>query len=187
MKNVVKKNQIIITALSIMIAVAGYLNFSGRELTIPSEDLEVSNMESTLDTMDVESTAVDVDEKTKESDSAKGKEEDSTETMVDTMDISDADEASQVVSNQGAVGNQDDAEVSAPVTDQIKNNSSETGIGEAVLTEAQVADFITKAKLEREQTRAKSKEMLMNMIENGDKIIRDIKMGYEIIVQESTN
>ena len=29
--------------------------------------------------------------------------------------------------------------------------------------------------------------IIMNMIENGDKIIRDIKMGYEIIVQESTN
>lgn len=184
MKNVVKKNQIIITALSIMIAVAGYLNFSGRELTIPSEDLEVSNMESTLDTMDVESTAVDVDDETK--DSAKGKEEDSTETMVDTMDISDADEASQVVSNQGAVGNQDDAEVSAPVTDQIKNNSSETGIGEAVLTEAQVADFITKAKLEREQTRAKSKEMLMNMIEN-DKIDSASKKQAEQKVMKLTD
>ncbi|MBS6561194.1 MAG: SpoIIIAH-like family protein, partial [Clostridiales bacterium] len=33
MKNIVKKNQLIITALSIMIAVAGYLNFSGREMS----------------------------------------------------------------------------------------------------------------------------------------------------------
>ena len=33
MKNVVKKNQIIITALAIMIVVAGYLNFTGQEIS----------------------------------------------------------------------------------------------------------------------------------------------------------
>ena len=32
MKRVVKKNQMIITALAIMIAVAGYLNYSGTQL-----------------------------------------------------------------------------------------------------------------------------------------------------------
>ena len=33
MKNMVKKNQIMITALAIMIAVAGYLNFAGGRIT----------------------------------------------------------------------------------------------------------------------------------------------------------
>ena len=33
MKNMVKKNQIMITALAIMIAVAGYLNFAGTKIT----------------------------------------------------------------------------------------------------------------------------------------------------------
>ena len=33
MKNMVKKNQIMITALAIMIAVAGYLNFAGGTIT----------------------------------------------------------------------------------------------------------------------------------------------------------
>lgn len=32
MKNIFKKNQIIITALAVMIAVAGYLNYSGSKL-----------------------------------------------------------------------------------------------------------------------------------------------------------
>ena len=32
MKNIFKKNQMIITALAIMIAVAGYLNYSGGKL-----------------------------------------------------------------------------------------------------------------------------------------------------------
>ncbi len=33
MKNMVKKNQIMITALAIMIAIAGYLNFAGGKIT----------------------------------------------------------------------------------------------------------------------------------------------------------
>ena len=33
MKNILKKNQIMITALAIMIAVAGYLNFAERQLS----------------------------------------------------------------------------------------------------------------------------------------------------------
>ena len=32
MKHIFKKNQIIITALAVMIAVAGYLNYSGNKL-----------------------------------------------------------------------------------------------------------------------------------------------------------
>ena len=43
MKNMIKKNQMMITALAIMIAVAGYLNFAGTKvtdeeiMTVPSE------------------------------------------------------------------------------------------------------------------------------------------------------
>ena len=39
MKRILKKNQIIITTLAIMIAVAGYLNFSGNRWTLGVEDL----------------------------------------------------------------------------------------------------------------------------------------------------
>lgn len=156
MKNIVKKNQIIITALSIMIAVAGYLNFSGRELTFPEDELEVSNT----------SVQQEITEETATGNGEEAKTEETTETLVDTMDISDADEVSKIDSSQGAAGNQDDAKVSAPVQDGIDSDAADVGVGDAVLTEANVADFVTKAKLEREQTRAKSKEMLLNMIEN---------------------
>ena len=33
MKNMMKKNQIMITALAIMIAIAGYLNFAGSRIS----------------------------------------------------------------------------------------------------------------------------------------------------------
>ena len=169
MKNIVKKNQIIITALSIMIAVAGYLNFSGRELSVTSDNLEVSNMETgDMEGMETANTTTDTTVEPSEG---------------DTMDISDADEVANIASNEGAVGNMDDMEVSAPVQDQVEDG--EVAIGEAVLTEAQTADFVTKAKLAREQTRAKSKEMLMNMIEN-DKINEKSKVEAEQKVMKLT-
>ena len=41
-KNVVKKNQIIITALAIMIVVAGYLNFTGQEISTSLKRMKMS-------------------------------------------------------------------------------------------------------------------------------------------------
>ncbi len=47
MKNMIKKNQMMITALAIMIAVAGYLNFAGTKVT--DEDLMSVNGEIATD------------------------------------------------------------------------------------------------------------------------------------------
>ena len=62
---------------------------------------------------------------------------------------------------EGAQGNEDDAQVSAPVNDAI---------GEAVLTSAGTAgvtaDAIVNAKLNREQARSKSQDVLMQIINN---------------------
>ena len=49
MKNMIKKNQMMITALAIMIAVAGYLNFAGTKVT--DEDLMTVNGEIATDDM----------------------------------------------------------------------------------------------------------------------------------------
>ena len=50
MKNMVKKNQIMITALAIMIAVAGYLNFAGE--TITEEEIMTAGSDSAVLEMD---------------------------------------------------------------------------------------------------------------------------------------
>ena len=44
MKNMIKKNQMMITALAIMIAVAGYLNFAGTKVT----DEEIMSVNGTV-------------------------------------------------------------------------------------------------------------------------------------------
>ena len=52
MKNMFKKNQIIITSLAIMIAAAGYLNFSGKDISMVSENQETM-VQSVSDELEV--------------------------------------------------------------------------------------------------------------------------------------
>lgn len=139
MKKIVKKNQIIITALAVMIAVAGYLSFTSKEVSIIDEN---------GNTIDVSASNEDIQETLQ----TNGNTE---QTELDTEAEADA----PVIA--GAEGNADDAEVSAPVNDAI---------GEAVLTNAGAvnvaSDAIVNAKLNREQTRAKSQELLLQIVNN---------------------
>lgn len=112
MKKILKSNQIAITSLAIMIAVAGYLNFTKSELPTEMADTETSAG------------------------------------AIDTMDISDGDNL-----------------ISEKVDDEIPEQNTET-IGEAVLTQAQVGEYVAGARLEREQTHSKTKESLNEIIEN---------------------
>lgn len=140
MKKLMKKNQIIITVLAVMIAVAGYLSFTSKEVSIIDEDGNP-----------VELTGADVQETLQESDDSN-----LAETM-NTEVIEGSEDESVVGQIEGADGNSDDAQVSAPVNDSI---------GEAVLTNAGVVDAIVNAKLNREQVRSKSQEVLMEIVNN---------------------
>ena len=64
-KNLIKKNQLMITALAIMIAIAGYLQFAGTNLEkeyLASEDTEdLSAVDSTDIVTDIESLDSDVE------------------------------------------------------------------------------------------------------------------------------
>ena len=121
MKRILKKNQIIITTLAIMVAVAGYLNYSGRIL----ED-EVSSDENTVLL----------------SEDASGEAVEDTYTDIVSLDGDGTEEAA----NEPA----DDAQV-----------------GEAVLASAGGdSGIVAAAKLNREQVRAKSKEELLEVVNN---------------------
>ena len=103
MKKLFKKNQMIITTLAVIIATAGYVNYSGKYDSVT---------------------------KTK----------------------------SKTVSNTAK-------ETAGEVKDDI------TDVGEAVLTNAQVSNYVAKAKLEREQTHSKAKDTLQEIIT--DKTVKD--------------
>lgn len=125
MKRIFKKNQIIITTLAIMIAVAGYLNYSGRIL------------EEEADTVSSGESMVLLTE-------------DGLTDQVYTDDYSD------IVSLDGD-GSQE----------TISEEGGSAAIGEAVLASAATKnDILAAAKLNREQVRAKSKETLLEIINN---------------------
>lgn len=139
MKKIVKKNQIIITALAIMIAVAGYLSFTSKEVSIIDEN---------GNPVEVMADYSDDAQETLQTDA-------NTELSAETGATED------LALLEGAEGNSDDAEVSAPVNDAI---------GEAVLTNADTihvtTDAIVNAKLNREQTRSRAQELLMQIVNN---------------------
>lgn len=108
----IKKNQVIITALAIMIAVAGYINYTGN----------LSDIISVKDTKDTSSDGVVIDENTGE-----------------------------IVNNDAEP---DDNSLMEPGSVMLTSGSS---VSDSIISEA---------KLNREQLRAKNKEMLMEIVNN---------------------
>ena len=163
MKKVTRKNQIIITALAVMIAVAGYLSFTNKDISIIDEEGDTVAVKSTDDvqeTMQNDSLNVSVETGADAANEAVNEEPILTETISETAALTSASEEGTPVL-MGAEGNSDDAPVSAPVNDTI---------GEAVLTNAitvtAASNAIVNAKLNREQTRSKSQELLMQLVNN---------------------
>ncbi len=124
-KKVFKKNRLVILALSVMIGVAGYLNFNaGKEDSVKSSDLGNADVE-----------VISYNE-----------------------DISDEEYLEQ-----------------AALEENVELNGDEEDIGEAVLTSAEIAKSnLATAKLNREQSRSKSKEALLNVI-NDETVSEDAK------------
>ena len=141
MKKVWRRNQLIITALVILVGVAGYLNFTEKSV---SETLDwAANAE-------VEETAsVDVMETVEEEVTEEAKDIEATETA-------EQEEAS----TEEELTEEELAEV------ETTSESEEENVGEAVLTNAKTSDVFYSIKLEREQTRAENKEMLTEILNN---------------------
>lgn len=121
MKRVLRKNQIIITTLAIMIAVAGYLNYSGKIL---DEKADTVSLDDNVVLLNAE----------------------------DTTDTVDAGTYEDIVSLDG---------------DGTQEVSDTAMVGEAVLASTGAGDsLLASARLNREQVRAKSKETLLEVINN---------------------
>jgi len=162
MKKTSHKNQIIITALAVMIVVAGYLNFTGQEIS--TSGLTKSNKE----------TASNNNSKDKEDKSGSGEQtaDNSKEDGDITKDISAEDIGS-------------DGYVVADTGDVV---ASEENPGEAVMVSNTIgADYFASAKLAREQTRAKNKETLMNIVNNKSIASADKKSAIRQVANITKN
>ena len=151
MKKLVHKNQIIITALAVMIVVAGYLNFTGQE--IATGNILQKDAKQTQSTVKADGKKTDKKESKTTKVSKKGakttaKKADSKKDVV-TKDISEEDSAKVTVNDNGEVV------------------ASQENPGEAVMVSNTIGtDYFSSAKLSREQTRAKNKETLLEIVNN---------------------
>ena len=149
MKNMVKKNQVMITALALMIAVAGYLNFAGNRIT--QEEIVTTGSDT------VETAKVTGDDSQYEDiqsmDSELVLEEDNY--LEQSMDDILAEDIT--VDEENA-----DLEAGSDGVEEITGDVP----GEAVFTSVAGMDSLSGAKLLKEQTRAKSRETFLEIINN---------------------
>jgi stage III sporulation protein AH len=149
LKNMVKKNQVMITALALMIAVAGYLNFAGNRIT--QEEIVTTGSDT------VETAKVTGDDSQYEDiqsmDSELVLEEDNY--LEQSMDDILAEDIT--VDEENA-----DLEAGSDSVEEITGDVP----GEAVFTSVAGMDSLSGAKLLKEQTRAKSRETFLEIINN---------------------
>lgn len=186
MKKLWKRNQIMITALALMIAIAGYLNFMGKKvdeenLFTTSAQFEEASGVTTEDGTDMaavtditdeslallpeqENGAIDESAAMTDIDSM-----DSEDEMVysDYLDENQAENVSAAADDaaldETAMAGTDENSASGEVAQVTEDYTGETP-GEAVFTSSQAISSIAGANLMKEQTRAKNKEALLNII-----------------------
>lgn len=182
MKKIFKKNQIIITALALMIAAAGYLSYTHSSIgdegltqtsaELTEEDYDIVYEETLVDADIFAETQVDTklddtaadgtktddakaDKKKAKQEKAKNKDANANNADTNNTDTNKADGK-----NTAATGS-DAAETGSKSQDSEISNP-----GETVLTSTGVSNinFAVEAKLNREQVRSQNKEDLMEVI-----------------------
>lgn len=169
MKKFARKNQWIITALAVLIAVAGYLNFTGQEIdkngwksVMSLSGKETAAPQENADAVRENADAAAQEEKT-------GQKKESKKTSADTtLDIS---------------AQEDGGDYTVADSGELKS-ASEENPGEAVMVSNSLgADYFSSAKLSREQSRAKNKETLMTIINNDKIASKDKKSAIDQVAQ----
>ena len=147
-----KRNQIMITALALMIAIAGYLNFAGNQM---EDELAVADVTGTEDEItalldlseeDIASDIISLDSDVENAENYL----DDTLTLSDTISDVTIDTASAALEDEDILGSEDILDGTMP--------------GEAVYTSTQAVSSLAGVKLIKEQTRAKNKETLLEII-----------------------
>lgn len=171
MKNLIKKNQLMITALAIMIAIAGYLQFAGTNLDeeylavndgVVTDSTDVANMDGVIaenytaeDLSEIADLDVNLDLSEEDLINAQLTDIESLDSEVDVIMEDYLEEDMQVGDAEAGNGEGQLAEAT-PQEGEIP--------GEAVFTSTNGITVLSDAKLLKEQTRAKNKETLMEII-----------------------
>lgn len=187
MKKLFRRNQIIVTTLAVMIAAAGYLNYTGKqELEAGGNVYEAGMMEiSDEDILAENQRILDMEGNYEEIQSL-----DQDWSQIEEAESVSADELQSITGNtgqtSGETGQKDAGEGTSGQTDsqtagqyaQAETLADQAGTeegalaglenpGEAILTSGMsVSDYIAGVQLSREQVRARNKDTLLNIINN---------------------
>lgn len=154
MKNLIKKNQLMITALAIMLAIAGYLQFAGTNLneealTDSKKTAEVTNTGGVI-TDNMVAGQYNIDDVDGLLDLSEADLVASSVTEIDSLDTDSDVIAEDYLDTDMVVGEAQPAEGEVP--------------GEAVFSSSNGVAMLSEAKLLKEQVRAKNKETLLEII-----------------------
>ncbi len=157
MKNLLKKNQIIITALAIMIAIAGYLNLTKD--TVADEKSKLDEKLAQAQEYESYSEEAMLAENESANSSFEISDEDSLNT--DTYEVTSSGSGEMITADASKELGSEQLS-----SEQLSSEQEDiTTPGEAVLASTTLSsDYFTSAKLKREQTRSKNKSMLMDLL-----------------------
>lgn len=173
MKKIFRKNQLVITALALMIAVAGYFSYMNNNI----DDKETAaKAASGTNALEDDYEISDEDSYIKGeifTDEGTGEEVAKTDGTEQTAALNSTETASGNVADASAAdgadiaANADGAESSSDVAD-VSGAADVDNPGEAVLTSSTIGnmDYAAEMKLNREQIRSKNKESLLEIVNN---------------------
>ena len=176
MKNLIKKNQLMITALAIMLAIAGYLQFAGTNLDEEylgdsGKTAEVTNTDGVI-TDNVVAGQYSISDIDGMLDLSEADLVASSVTEIDSLDTDGDVIAENYLDSDMVVGEAQPGEGEVP--------------GEAVFSSSNGVALLSEAKLLKEQVRAKNKEALMQII-NSDGLSEEQKQeAVNTMVQMTT-
>ena len=147
MKKIFRKNQLVITALALMIAVAGYFSYMNNNM----EDGQVT-AEASADAGTVQDT-YDISEE---------------DMLAEQEILTDEGTGEELALVEGTETAAVDAVQSGDVAQMTDGAADVENPGEAVLTSTTIAnlDYAAEMKLNREQIRSKNKESLLEIVNN---------------------
>lgn len=176
MKNLFQKNQLMITALAIMIAIAGYLQFAENTadkmpLSVGTEEVSTGKVitENYISNQNAAEEKEDILEMLdlSEEDLLSLKEQDAPDAGEGTMDIASLDSDVTIVMEDYLEEDMELLTADAQDAEPVSVIPEEGEIpGEAIFTSALGVEILSDAKLLKEQTRARNKETLLDIIGN---------------------
>lgn len=176
MKNLIKKNQLMITALAIMLAIAGYLQFAGTNLDEEylgdsGKTAEVTNTDGVI-TDNVVAGQYSISDIDGMLDLSEADLVASSVTEIDSLDTDGDVIAENYLDSDMVIGEAQPGEGEVP--------------GEAVFSSSNGVALLSEAKLLKEQVRAKNKEALLQII-NSDGLSEEQKQeAVNTMVQMTT-